>query len=73
MKILEKCLIMAWDGILIPARKRDSLEVCTGRGTLARVVVKQEGEEIVAFSLLQTSGIVRDMYFREKARPGAHY
>ena len=49
MKILEKCLIMEWDGILIPARKRDSLEVCTGRGTLARVVIKQEGEEMVAF------------------------
>ena len=72
MKILEKCLIMAWDGILIPVRKRDSLEVCTGRGTLARVVIKQ-GDGMVTFRLLQTSRIVRDMYFREKARPGAHY
>ena len=28
MKIWLKCLIMAWDGILTPVEKRDSLEVC---------------------------------------------
>lgn len=67
MKILEKCLILAWDGILTPARKRDSLEVCAEKGHLSSGgnQTRRRGR-MVTFRLLQTSRIDGNMYFLKK-------
>lgn len=76
MKIWLKCLITAWDGILTPVEKRDSLEVCLcGEGYFSSGGNQTRGRGdscfscvsflflMVAFRLLQTSWIIRDMYY----------
>ena len=62
MKIWLKCLITAWDGILTPVEKRDSLEVClcgegyfSSGGEIVASLVFLFFFLMVAFRLLQTS------------------